>query len=243
MALKLLKIRKSHERFRSRRQWLSSMHSFSFAEHRDPKWDNFGKIRVINEDIISPNAGFDTHSHSNMEIITVVTKGTITHRDSLNNFGKIQEDEVQVMSAGTGISHSEKNEENEICKLFQIWIYPKKENVKPHYDLISLDEKLWDNLIFDYDSSQYDQFCINQDISLWRCKYRSIKEKKLPLQIKKFNWIQIIEGNLILKSKDSNSNIILSSGDGLGFEVIDIKDISIETEKNVDFLLFSMPSL
>ena len=88
MSLKIIKIRKSHERFRSTREWLNSMHSFSFAEHRDPKWDNFGKIRVINEDIISPNAGFNTHSHANMEIITVVTKGAITHRDSLNNLGK-----------------------------------------------------------------------------------------------------------------------------------------------------------
>ena len=81
----------------------------------------------------SPNAGFNTHSHANMEIITVVTKGAITHRDSLDNFGKIHKDEVQVMSAGTGISHSEKNEENDICKLFQIWIYPKKSNLKPDY--------------------------------------------------------------------------------------------------------------
>ena len=133
MALKIIKIRKSHERFRSNREWLNSMHSFSFAEHRDPEWDNFGKIRVINEDIISPNAGFNTHSHANMEIITVVTKGAITHRDSLNNSGKIYENEVQVMSAGTGITHSEKNEENKPCKLFQIWIYPKERNLKPDY--------------------------------------------------------------------------------------------------------------
>ena len=110
MVFNIIKIRKSDDRFLSRRDWLHSMHSFSFAEHRDPKWDNFGKIRVINEDIISPNAGFNTHSHANMEIITVVTKGAITHRDSLNNLGKIHKDEVQVMSAGTGISHSEKNE-------------------------------------------------------------------------------------------------------------------------------------
>jgi len=243
MSLKLIRIRKSNERFSTSRKWLSSMHSFSFAEHRDPKWDNFGNIRVINEDIISPNAGFNTHSHSNMEIITVVTKGAITHRDSLNNFGKIHANEVQVMSAGTGISHSEKNEENDSCKLFQIWIFPKKENIKPNYEQISLKEKFWDNLIFDYNGGQNNILFINQDISLWRCKYKPIKEKKLPLKIKKYNWIQIIEGNLLLKSKDSNSNIFLSSGDGLGFEIIDFKDISIKTETNVDFLLFSMPDL
>ena len=220
MSLKIIKIRKSHERFRSNREWLNSMHSFSFAEHRDPKWDNFGKIRVINEDIISPNAGFDKHSHANMEIITVVIKGAITHRDSLNNLGKIYKDEVQVMSAGTGISHSEKNEENEICKLFQIWIYPQKEDIKPRYDQISLNEKLWDNLIFNYKNGQNNKLFLNQNISLWRCKYKPIKEKKLPLKIDKYNWIQIIEGNLLLKSKDSNSNISLESGDGLGLKLI-----------------------
>ena len=243
MSFKIIKIRKSYERFRSNREWLNSMHSFSFAEHRDPKWDNFGKIRVINEDIISPNAGFDKHSHANMEIITVVIKGAITHRDSLNNLGKIYKDEVQVMSAGTGISHSEKNEENEICKLFQIWIYPQKEDIKPRYDQISLNEKLWDNLIFNYKNDQNNKLFLNQNISLWRCKYKPIKEKKLPLKIDKYNWIQIIEGNLLLKSKDSNSNICLESGDGLGFEVNDYDDVSIDTEKELDFLLFSMPSL
>ncbi len=243
MSLKIIKIRKSYERFRSNREWLNSMHSFSFAEHRDPKWDNFGKIRVINEDIISPNAGFDKHSHANMEIITVVIKGAITHRDSLNNLGKIYENEVQVMSAGTGISHSEKNEENEICKLFQIWIYPQKEDIKPRYDQISLNEKLWDNLIFNYKNGQNNKLFLNQNISLWRCKYKPIKEKKLPLKIDKYNWIQIIEGNLLLKSKDSNLNICLESGDGLGFEVNDYDDVSIDTEMELDFLLFSMPSL
>ena len=85
MTLNILKFRKSNERFKSNREWLDSKHSFSFAEHRDPFWDNFGKIRVINEDVISPNSGFNTHFHSNMEIVTIVIKGEITHRDSLNN--------------------------------------------------------------------------------------------------------------------------------------------------------------
>ena len=242
MTFKVIKLRRSSERFISTREWLKSMHSFSFAEHREPSWDNFGKIRVINEDIISPNSGFGSHSHSNMEIITVVTKGAITHRDSLNNLGKILENEVQVMSAGSGITHSEKNEENKICKLFQIWIYPKKSNLKPHYKQTSFINFIGENLIIDYLDGK-NKLLINQDISLWRCKYKPIKEKKLPLKIDKYNWIQIIEGNLLLKSKDPNYNICLSSGDGLGFEVINYDDISLDTEKELDFLLFSMPSL
>jgi len=242
MSLKIIKIRKSGDRFLSRRDWLRSFHSFSFAEHSDPKWDNFGKIRVINEDIISPNSGFDMHSHSDMEIITVVTKGAITHRDSLNNSGKIHENEVQVMSAGYGITHSEKNEEDKPCKLFQIWIYPKKSNLKPDYKQKSFKNFMGENLIIDYLDGK-NKFLINQDISLWRCKYKPIKEKKLPLRIHRYNWIQIIEGNLLLKSKNPNSNIYLNSGDGLGFEVIKYDDILIESEKELDFLLFSMPYL
>ena len=242
MSLKIIKTRKSLERFRSTREWLNSMHSFSFAEQSDPKWDNFGNIRVINEDTISPNSGFNMHSHSDMEIITVVTKGVITHRDSLNNSGKIHENEVQVMSAGTGISHSEKNEEDQPCKLFQIWIYPKKSNLKPDYKQKSFKNLLGENLIINYLDGE-NKFLINQDISLWRCKYKAIKEKKFPLKIDKYNWIQIIKGNLLLKSKDSNSNICLESGDGLGFEVNYYDDVFINTEKEVDFLLFSMPSL
>tara|TARA_B100000003_G_scaffold105331_1_gene94286 strand:- start:126 stop:854 length:729 start_codon:yes stop_codon:yes gene_type:complete len=242
MSLKIIKIRKSDDRFLSRRDWLHSFHSFSFAEHSDPKWDNFGKIRVINEDTISPNSGFNMHSHSDMEIITVVTKGAITHRDSLNNSGKIHANEVQIMSAGTGITHSEKNEEDKPCKLFQIWIYPKKSNLKPDYKQKSFRKFMGENLIIDYLDGK-NKFLINQDISLWRCKYKAIKEKKLPLRIDRYNWIQIIKGNLLLKSKNLNSNIYLNSGDGLGFEVINYDDILIDSEKELDFLLFSMPSL
>ena len=213
MTFKVIKLRRSSERFISSREWLKSIHTFSFAEHRDPSWDNFGKIRVINEDIISPNSGFGSHSHSNMEIITVVTKGAITHRDSLNNLGKIHENEVQVMSAGTGITHSEKNEENKICKLFQIWIYPNKKNLKPDYKQRSINKACVEHLIISSEPKRNKLF-INQDIAIWRCRYKPLKEKHLPSEIKKFNWIQIIDGNLLVRSKYNSLDVDLSSGDG-----------------------------
>ena len=242
MTFKVIKLRRSSERFISSREWLKSIHSFSFAEHRDPSWDNFGKIRVINEDIISPNSGFDSHSHSNMEIITLVTKGAITHRDSLNNLGKINENEVQVMSAGTGITHSEKNEENKICKLFQIWISPNQKNLKPDYKQRSINKAFGEHLIISPERNRNKLF-INQDVSIWRCKYQPLKDKHFPSEIKKFNWIQIIDGNLLVKSKYISLDVCLSSGDGLGFETSHSKDFSIEIELEVDFLLFSMPTL
>ncbi len=243
MALNILKLRKSNERFKSNREWLDSKHSFSFAEHRDQLWDNFGKIRVINEDIISPYSGFNKHSHSNMEIVTIVIKGEITHRDSLNNLGIIREDEVQVMSAGTGISHSEKNEKNKYCKLFQIWIYPDVQNLKPSYNQMSIKNISGNNLIIDSFKKNNSLLCINQDISIWRCKYNRLDKKHLPSEIKNFNWIQIIEGNLLIRDKNNKSNQYLCSGDGLGFEISDIRDIDIECETDVDLLLFSMPNV
>ena len=243
MALNILKFRKSNERFKSNRHWLDSKHSFSFAEHSDKLWVNFGKIRVINEDIISPNSGFNTHSHSNMEIITIVIKGEITHRDSLNNLEIICEDEVQVMSAGTGISHSEKNEKNIDCKLFQIWIFPDVQDLKPSYNQMSIKNISGNNLIIDSFKKNNSLLCINQEISIWRCKYNRLNEKYLPSEIKNFNWIQIIEGNLLIRDKNNKSNKYLSSGDGLGFEISDFSDIDIESDTGVDLLLFSMQNI
>ena len=243
MVLNILKLRKSNERFKSNRAWLDSKHSFSFAEHRDQLWDNFGKIRVINEDIISPNSGFSTHSHSNMEIVTIVIKGEITHRDSLNNLGIICEDEVQVMSAGTGISHSEKNENNTDCKLFQIWIYPDAQNLKPSYSQMSIKTISGNNLIIDSFKKNNSLLCINQDIAIWRCKYNRLNQKYLPSEIKNFNWIQIIEGELLIRDKNNKSKIYLSTGDGLGFQISDFSDIGIECDTEVDLLLFSMPNI
>ena len=243
MAFNILKLRKSNERFISSREWLESRHTFSFAEHRNQLWDNFGKIRVINEDIISPNSGFNMHSHSNMEIITIVIKGAITHRDSLNNLEIIHEDEVQVMSAGTGISHSEKNEKNIDCKLFQIWIYPDLQNLKPSYNQMSIKNILGNNLIIDSKKNKYNRLFINQDISVWRCKYKLLNKKNLPSEINNFNWMQIIEGNLSVKDKNNQTNISLSSGDGLGFEISDFSDIELKSETGVDLILFSMPNL
>ena len=242
MALNIIKFRKSNERFSSKKEWLDSKHSFSFGEHSDKLWDNFGNIRVINEDIISPNSGFSTHSHSNMEIVTIVIRGEITHRDSLNNIGILHEDEIQVMSAGTGISHSEKNEKNTDCKLFQIWIYPDTQDLKPSYKQISTKNISGNNLLIDSSKNKCLLF-INQDIAIWRCKYEGLDKKNLPSEIKKFNWIQIIEGDLLVIDNQNKSRKILSSGDGMRFEISDIKDIDIQSNNIVDMLLFSMPKV
>ena len=113
--------------------WLNAKHHFSFADYRDPKRVNWGALRVWNDDAIAPHTGFAPHPHNDMEIITYVRSGAITHEDSLGNKGRTEAGDVQVMSAGTGIVHSEKNEEDVETTLFQIWIIPDRKGEKPSW--------------------------------------------------------------------------------------------------------------
>jgi len=116
-------------------EWLNTKYSFSFADYFDRNRMNFGALRVLNDDIIKPSSGFGKHPHDNMEIITIPLAGSLSHKDSMGHLQEIKENEVQVMSAGTGIFHSEFNASSiEECNLLQIWIYPNQHNIKPRYD-------------------------------------------------------------------------------------------------------------
>ncbi len=119
---------------RANHGWLDARHHFSFASYYNPKRMGFGTLRVINDDIIKAGRGFDTHSHMDMEIITFVREGAITHKDSNGNVGRTDAGDVQVMSAGSGVSHSEFNLENKDTNIFQIWIEPNQKGVKPRWD-------------------------------------------------------------------------------------------------------------
>ncbi len=126
--------------------WLNAKHSFSFASWYNPDRTNFGALRVLNDDIVSPGAGFGTHPHDNMEIITIPLSGSIAHKDSMGNSSVINAGEIQVMSAGTGIQHSEFNpNKDEPLSLFQIWIFPNKRNVVPRYDQFEMDVQAMKN--------------------------------------------------------------------------------------------------
>lgn len=128
-------IHRANERGVAEHGWLHSRFSFSFAEYHNHERMNFGVLRVINDDIVEPQSGFGMHPHRDMEIITIVLKGSIEHTDSLGHHGFTNAGEIQMMSAGTGIEHSERNpSENETLELFQIWIYPNAHNLIPHYE-------------------------------------------------------------------------------------------------------------
>ena len=130
-----MKITRNQDRGTTKTGWLESFHSFSFANYYDPNRLNFGALRVVNDDIIKPGQGFSMHKHDNMEIITVLLKGKLRHEDSTENGFVLSPGDIQVMSAGTGIEHSEfNNSQSEDCELLQIWISPREEGIKPKYE-------------------------------------------------------------------------------------------------------------
>lgn len=135
-------LHRAAERGHADHGWLDTWHSFSFADWYDPQRVHFGALRVLNDDTVAPGMGFGTHPHDNMEIISLVTEGSLKHKDSMGHEGVIQAGDVQVMSAGTGVLHSEFNPDaGRRSKFFQIWIFPRKRNATPRYQQISLDPR------------------------------------------------------------------------------------------------------
>jgi len=130
---------KANTRGHANHGWLNSYHSFSFADYIDPSRMHFGALRVLNDDIVEGGRGFGTHPHANMEIISIPLRGSLEHKDSMNNVAIIKQNDVQVMSAGTGIYHSEfnKNKDSEV-NFLQIWVFPKQKDIEPRYDQITL---------------------------------------------------------------------------------------------------------
>ena len=139
-------IHKGDERGIQNHGWLKAAHSFSFGNYHDPMKVHFGLLRVLNDDIVAPGMGFGTHSHDNMEIVTIPLKGSLAHKDSLGSEGTISANEVQIMSAGSGIKHSEFNASaTEKVNLLQLWVFPKLRNIAPRYDQKQFDDFSFDN--------------------------------------------------------------------------------------------------
>ena len=202
------------ERFHTQTEWLDSFHSFSFAGHYSPDWMGYGPLRVINDDVIAAGRGFGMHSHRDMEIITVMVDGQLTHRDSLGNSGLLQAGEVQRMSAGTGIVHSEMNEADERCRLLQIWIEPSEDGLAPSYEqrAVQLSANNWTAVLNPRDP---EAMAIQRPVHLWRAQVATGKTLELPSVEASHYWLQVIDGAIELKAL-SGSNT-LRKGDGLGF--------------------------
>lgn len=231
----MIKIRKSHERGSANHGWLKSFHSFSFADYYDPKNMHFGNLCVINEDFIAAGAGFGKHPHQNMEIITYVISGALSHQDSMNNASTILPNEVQIMSAGTGVFHSEFNhEKNQETHLLQIWILPKEKEITPRYDQKSFAEdfKKNDFVLVVSGSGRDGSIQINQDAEIFVGKFSAQKTFDFVAKEGRKIWIQIVSGKISVNGKS------LENGDAAAIE--NESEIKIIVEEKSEFLLFDL---
>ncbi|MDP5097107.1 MAG: pirin family protein, partial [Flavobacterium sp.] len=193
-----LVIHRGNTRGNANHGWLNAYHSFSFASWHNPERVQFGALRVLNDDTIAAGMGFGTHPHDNMEIITIPLEGDLAHKDSMGNAATIKTGDVQVMSAGTGIQHSEFNpNQDQQTKLFQIWLFPKTRNVAPRYQQITLDQSLQKNDFAQILSPNADDagVWIHQDAWFYLSDFDADFSKKLLLK-KEGNgfYIMTIEG-------------------------------------------------
>jgi len=217
--------------------WLNAHHHFSFASYHNEKRMSFGVLRVVNDDAIKAGAGFDMHPHKDMEIITFVRKGAITHRDSNGNKGKTSAGDVQVMSAGSGIYHSEFNLESEDTQLYQIWIYPKEKGIKPRWDQKKIStEPLNGKLHLLVSGREKDQdkgaLYIHQDAAIYGGRIN--KGQQIKYKIVDQVYLLVSKGEIRIAEK------LLTAGDGA--EIVNEQEISIYANKDTELVLLDVPN-
>jgi len=230
-------IRRADERGHNNMSWLNTYHTFSFASYYDPKWTHFHNLRVINDDTIAPGMGFGTHPHKDMEIITYVTNGQLRHRDSMGSMGIINPGEIQVMTAGTGVSHSEFNaSEEEPTHLFQIWIQPKEKNLKPRYDqkrVFQPQEMNFLKLIASSNAGDGSIIKLNADAQIWCGRYDQKKIFSFQPELYDNFWLHVVGGSMEISGKK------YSIGDAIGISDKGKIDITIN-ENGAEFLIFEV---
>src|ERR1035437_7456548 len=228
---------KSSERGHADHGWLNARHSFSFASYHDPQKVHFGLLRVLNDDIIAPGMGFGSHPHDNMEIITIPLKGALEHRDSMGNIGVIHPNEIQSMSAGSGLMHSEYNHsKTEEVNLLQIWVFPKEKNIEPRYEQRVFSEKEKDGTLKTIVSpiKSADVMWINQDAYFSIGKFKAGTSLDYTIQHKGNGaYVFMIEGESIIEKQN------LSKRDAIG--IWETTNFSMEVKSNSEILIIEVP--
>lgn len=228
---------KAETRGHANHGWLDSHHTFSFANYYNPERMHFGVLRVLNDDIVSGGNGFGRHPHDNMEIISIPLEGALEHQDSMGNVAVIKNGDIQVMSAGTGITHSEKNKNTtKDVKFLQIWLFPNKKNVTPRYDQLTLNAQDRKNKLQQILSPNRDDegVWIHQDA--WFHLGSLDQKNKQTYKIKKNGngvYVFVLNGEITVETQK------LGARDGFG--IWDISEISIVANKNAEVLLMEIP--
>jgi quercetin 2,3-dioxygenase len=231
----MISVKPSQDRGRTNIDWLNSYHSFSFGDYYDPNKVGFRSLRVINEDWVKPGAGFGKHPHRDMEIITYVVRGELEHQDSMGNGSVIRAGDVQRMSAGTGILHSEFNPSpTDPVHLLQIWLLPDQHNLQPEYDqqTVSQSAKSGKLKLLALRDGREGSMKIHQDASLYATLLREGDALVYPLQKHRYGWLQMIGGEIELNGK------ILVAGDGASFG--DEPEMRVRAKKDSEFLVFDL---
>jgi redox-sensitive bicupin YhaK (pirin superfamily) len=231
----MITIRPTNERGRVQFGWLDSRHTFSFGSYYDPNHVHFRNLRVINEDFVQPGTGFGTHGHQDMEIITYVLAGEVTHRDSIGNVAVIKPGEVQRMTAGTGILHSEHNlSTDEVLHLLQIWIFPEKKGLEPGYEQkqfpVTQREGKW-QLLASQDARD-GSLLIYQDVNLYATYLSRGEAISYFLAPNRHAWLQVTKGKLSLNGRS------LEAGDGVG--VSNESELHLQAAVDAEVLLFDL---
>lgn len=231
----MMNIFRSEERGGMNIGWLNTSYSFSFANWHNPARMGFGKVRVFNDDLIYPDGKFEMHPHSNMEIVTIVLSGAVTHEDSMGNKSKIKEGMIQVMSAGSGVVHSEANEEDKELHLYQIWIEPDKLNIKPAYGEKEIG---WNknNGLTELVSGKGsgDVMSINQDVSIYSLSLEQGLSEKYHVNKGRGLFLFLSTGELNINGEK------IQEGDSveiLGEEIVEIEALTSLTAVLIDTVL------
>ncbi len=230
-------LRPSTARGLTQTSWLHSRHSFSFGHYHDALHHSFGVLRVINDDVIQANSGFGMHPHQDMEIITYVVRGALTHRDSLGQQGVIPAGDIQQMSAGTGILHSEFNEASEAAHIIQIWIEPDRRGYAPRYQQKPVDAADKHNrwLLLASPDDESGLVHIHQNARLYTAFLSSQQTLSFEVKPKRSVWLQVVNGSVWV------NQVYLENGDGLA--ISEPTHLNLSEAKDVDLLLFDLPEL
>ncbi|MFY9555937.1 MAG: pirin family protein [Blastocatellia bacterium] len=231
----MIKERHAGERGKTQTSWLDSNHTFSFNRYHDPRWPGFRDLLVINEDFVAPAKGFGTHSHENMEILSYVVEGALEHRDSSGGSGVIRPNELQRMSAGTGVSHSESNpSETQRTHFLQIWVLPDRNGLRPEYEQRSFPEterRGRFRLIGSRDGSG-DSVTIHQNVKVYDASLASGDVVSHQLDPDRHAWLQVIKGAVTV------NGTALGPGDGAA--ISEEKELSIQAREASEIVLFDL---